>query len=145
MRPINEMKLVFPAQSINESFARTAVSGFAALADPTVAELVDLRTAVSEAVTNSIVHAYRGGKGNIRLTCRLFEDGRLTVSVKDTGCGIEDIEKARQPLFTTQPDAERSGLGFTVMESFCDKVTVRSRPGHGTLVTLTKKLTGQGA
>ena len=145
MKPTNEMKLLFPAKSVNEGFARTAVSGFAALCDPTVEELVDLRTAVSEAVTNCIVHAYRDRTGLIRLSCRLYADGRIVVAVKDTGCGIADVEKARQPLFTTQPNAERSGLGFTVMESFCDKVTVRSRPNKGTLVTLTKRLSRKDA
>jgi len=143
MKPVNEMKLSFPAKSINECFARTAVSGFAMLTDPTVEELADLRTAVSEAVTNCIVHAYPENTGEIRLCCRLYEGGRLTVSIKDKGCGIPDIKKARQPLFTTAASSERSGLGFTVMESFCDKVTVRSKPNKGTCVHLTKLLSSK--
>lgn len=140
MKPVNQMKLTFPAKSVNEGFARAAVSAFVAVLDPTVEELVDLRTAVSEAVTNCIVHAYRDTAGDIRLSCKLFEGGRVTVTVKDAGCGIDDVSKAREPLFTSQPGSERSGLGFTVMESFCDRVRVRSTPGKGTTVTLEKRM-----
>ena len=142
----NHMKLTFAAQSQNESFARAAVSAFAATLDPTVEELVDLRTAVSEAVTNCIVHAYRERpSGEVRITCRADADRKLTVTIKDKGCGIEDIKKAREPLYTTDPGGERSGLGFTVMESFCDKVAVRSKAGVGTTVTLTKKFSSAEA
>lgn len=141
MKPTNQMKLVFPAKSVNEGFARAAVSAFAASLDPTVEQLVDLRTAVSEAVTNCIVHAYRDRSGDVKLTCKLYADNRVVVVVKDAGCGIDDVDRARQPLFTSLPGGERSGLGFTVMESFCDRVRVRSRPGKGTTVTLEKQFT----
>ena len=137
-QPLNEMKLVFPSSSANESFARAAVSAFAAQLDPTVDELSDIRTAVSEAVTNCIVHAYRDTIGEITLTVRLFEGRRLIIQVKDKGCGIEDVEKAMEPLFTTGNEEERSGMGFTIMETFMDKVKVTSKPGIGTTVTFTK-------
>lgn len=139
MKASNSMKLVFPARSINEGFARAAVSAFVSALDPTVEELVDLRTAVSEAVTNCIVHAYRDRSGDIRVACRAYPDGRVIVNIKDTGCGIDDVHKAMEPMFTSMPGGERSGLGFTVMESFCDKVKVRSNPGKGTSVTLEKR------
>lgn len=133
------MKLVFPARSVNEGFARAAVSAFVSSLDPTVEELVDLRTAVSEAVTNCIVHAYRDRDGDVCVTCRAYPERRVTVTVKDRGCGIEDVHKAMEPLFTSMPGGERSGLGFTVMENFCDRVKVRSVPGKGTCVTLEKR------
>ena len=137
MKPINESKLAFPSRSANESFARSVVSAFAAQADPTVEELSDIRTAVSEAVTNCIVHAYPEGIGTITLHMRLFENGKLSIRIRDRGLGIENVSQAMEPLFTTGGE-DRSGLGFTGMESFTDKVRVRSNPGKGTTVTLEK-------
>ena len=136
-KPINEMKLVIPSRSANESFARSAVAAFIAQLDPAVDELADIRTAVSEAVTNCIVHAYPDDIGDITLTVRLFADGKVTIRVKDKGCGIENVEQAMEPLFTTGGE-ERSGLGFSVMESFTDKLNVASRKGRGTVVTMEK-------
>ena len=136
-KPINEMKLVIPSRSANESFARSAVAAFIAQLDPAVDELADIRTAVSEAVTNCIVHAYPDDIGDITLTVRLFADGKVTIRVKDKGCGIENVEQAMEPLFTTGGE-ERSGLGFSVMESFTDKLKVASRKGRGTVVTRDK-------
>ena len=136
-KPINEMKLVIPSRSANESFARSAVAAFIAQLDPAVDELADIRTAVSEAVTNCIVHAYPDDIGDITLTVRLFADGKVTIRVKDKGCGIENVEQAMEPLFTTGGE-ERSGLGFSVMESFTDKLKVTSRKGRGTVVTMEK-------
>lgn len=137
MKPVNEVKLVFPSRSSNEGFARGVAAAFMAQADPTVDELADLRTAVSEAVTNCIVHAYPNHIGKIGMQLRLFENGRMTVKISDWGCGIENVEQAMTPLFTTGGE-ERSGLGFSVMESFCDKLRVRSKVGKGTVVTLEK-------
>ena len=137
MKTINEVRLTFPSRSVNEGFARGVAAAFMAQADPTVDELADLRTAVSEAVTNCIVHAYPDRIGKIGLQLRLYEDGRISVKISDWGCGIADIPQAMTPLFTTGGE-ERSGLGFSVMESFCDKVRVRSKPGKGTVVTLEK-------
>lgn len=137
MKASNEMTLKFPSRSVNEGFARAAVAAFAAQLDPTLDELVDLRTAVSEAVTNCIVHAYPDGIGDIVLAARWYADGRVVVKIKDRGCGIPDVDKAREPLFTTGGD-DRSGLGFSVMESLTDRVRVLSRPGKGTIVTLEK-------
>lgn len=139
MKPQNTVKFIFPARSINESFARSAVASFAAQADPTVAEIADLKTAVSEAVTNCIVHAYRDTIGLITLTASFYEENRLVITVTDKGCGISDVAKAMEPLFTTGGE-ERAGLGFAVMESFMDKIKVRSAPGKGTRVTLEKQL-----
>lgn len=138
----NTCRLVFPAKSVNEGFARAAVAAFAALADPTVEELADLKTAVSEAVTNAIVHGYRDYPGDVTLDLALLEGNLLRVKVRDKGVGIADVKLARQALYTTAGD-ERSGLGFTVMESFCDKVKVASRPGRGTAVTLEKQIRGK--
>ena len=139
MKPINEMKVTFPSRSANEGFARAVVASFLSQLDPAVDELSDLRTAVSEAVTNCIVHAYPDSIGDITVQMRLFENGRTVVKVRDRGCGIEDVEQAMEPLFTTGGD-DRSGLGFSVMESFTDRLRVRSAPGRGTRVTLTKRL-----
>ncbi|MCC8195554.1 MAG: anti-sigma F factor [Ruminococcus sp.] len=139
-KPANEMKLVFPALSANESFARAAVSSFVGLMNPKMDELIDIKTAVSEAVTNCIVHAYRDSSGNIELTAKIYPDRTVYIKIKDRGCGIEDIGQAMEPLYTTHPEEERSGLGFSVMESFCDDVKVTSKPGSGTTVTLRKKL-----
>ena len=136
-RPINEMQIAFPSRSATEGFARAAVAAFAAQLDPTVDELAELRTAVSEAVTNAIVHAYPETIGTVTLTVQLFENGRIRVRVRDRGCGIEDIDRAMEPLFTTGGE-ERSGLGFSVMQSFTDRLRVRSVPGRGTTVTMEK-------
>ena len=139
MKALNTVKITFPSRSENEGFARSALSAFAAQADPTLDELADVKTAVSEAVTNCIVHAYANTIGPITLTAALYEDGTLRVAVADKGCGIPDVSKAMEPLFTTG-GAERAGLGFAVMESFMDSVKVRSAPGKGTRVTLSKRL-----
>ena len=139
MKALNTVKITFPSRSVNEGFARSALSAFAAQADPTLDELADVKTAVSEAVTNCIVHAYANTIGPITLTAELYEDGTLRVAVADKGCGIPDVSKAMEPLFTTG-GAERAGLGFAVMESFMDSVKVRSAPGKGTRVTLSKRL-----
>ena len=139
MKPINTMKIMFPSRSVNEAFARSAISAFAAQADPTLDEIADVKTAVSEAVTNCIVHAYSESIVIIQITAALYEDGRLTVVVADRGCGIPDVKQAMEPLFTTGGQ-ERAGLGFAVMESFMDIVRVRSTTGKGTRVTLIKLL-----
>jgi len=139
MKATNEIKITFLSYSTNESFARAAVAAFVAQLDPTVDELADIKTAVSEAVTNCIVHAYRNTIGRIYITVRLFDSGNVTVRVRDRGCGIEDVPKAMEPLYTTG-GGERAGLGFAVMQSFCNRVTVSSAPGKGTTVTLQKKV-----
>lgn len=136
-QPMNEMKLTFPSRSANESFARSAVASFLAQLDPAVDELADLRTAVSEAVTNCIVHAYRDTIGIITIQMRLYADGRTVIKIRDRGCGIDNVEQAMEPLFTTGGD-DRSGLGFSVMESFTDRLKVTSKPGKGTVVTMEK-------
>ena len=137
MHLMNEMQLTFQSRSVNEGFARCAAAGFAAQLDPTLEELGDIKTAVSEAVTNAIVHAYPDGLGWVTLTARLFENGRVCLQIKDKGVGIPDVEKAMEPLYTTGGE-ERSGLGFSVMESFTDRLRVRSAPGKGTTVTMDK-------
>ncbi len=139
MKAMNEMSVSFPSVSSNEGFARAAVSAFAAQLDPTLDQLADLKTAVSEAVTNAIVHGYRETIGKVTITARLYETGKVVVKIRDKGVGIEDVEKAMEPLYTTGGE-ERAGLGFAVMQSFCDKVSVRSQPGKGTTVTLQKNL-----
>lgn len=138
---INEVKITLLAVSQNESLARAYVSAFAAGADPTLDELADIRCAVSEAVTNCVVHAYKGWQtpGKIYINARLYSDRTVTVDVSDKGCGIEDVQKAMQPLFTTDRDGERSGMGFSVMQSFTDKVKVTSKPSGGTRVFMSKK------
>ena len=144
MNIINEMKLKIPGKSVNEGFARSAVAAFAAQLDPTVAEIADIKTAVSEAVTNCIVHAYRDTIGTIYIETRVLENRVFMIKIKDRGCGIADVKQAMEPLFTTAPGEERAGPGFSVMESFMDKVTVRSTLGKGTVVTLTKKIGEKG-
>ena len=144
MRVQNEMKLQIESRSVNEAYARVAVSAFAASLDPTVEELNDIKTAVSEAVTNCIVHAYKNAVGKIYITVKILESGVVQITVRDRGCGIEDIKKAREPLFTTL-GGDRAGLGFSVMESFCDRIFVRSAVGKGTTVTLRKRIRGKGA
>lgn len=141
-KPINEMKMIIESRSVNEGFSRVAVSSFAAQLDPTIEEINDIKTAVSEAVTNSIVHAYENTVGKIYITAGIYENNIIRVKIRDRGCGIEDVKQARQPLFTTK-GGERSGLGFAVMESFMDKITVRSVMGKGTTVTLTKQISGR--
>ena len=140
MKSENQMKLCFQSLSVNESFARVAVAAFIASLDPTASEIADIKTAVSEAVTNCIVHAYRDKIGVITIHTKIFKNRRVVITIKDKGCGIEDIDKAIEPLFTTLPDEERSGLGFSVMQSFTDKMRVRSKLGKGTSVVLEKIL-----
>ena len=135
----NYMILEFPSKSANEAFARSAVACFAAQLDPTMEELGDIRTAVSEAVTNCIVHAYPSGLGMITVRCRILKDSVLDIVIKDKGVGISDIEKARQPMYTTG-GSERSGMGFTIMESFMTSFSVVSQPGKGTSVHMRRKL-----
>ena len=142
MKAINELKAVFPSLSCNEGLARTLVAGFAAQFDPTVDELADIRTIVSEAVTNCIVHAYADSVGEITLLLKRFPEGRLQIKIRDRGCGIPDVQKAREPLFTTGGE-ERSGLGFSVMETLADRMRVHSRDGRGTVVTLEKYIAGR--
>lgn len=137
MQPVNEMKMEFLSKSNNEAFARVVAAAFASQLDPTLEELADVKTAVSEAVTNAIIHGYESKNGIIKMICRLYEKS-IEIEISDEGKGIEDIEQAMQPLFTSKPDMERSGMGFTVMESFMDGVKVHSRPGEGTTVVLTK-------
>lgn len=139
MKPVNEAKLSFLSRSANEGFARTAAACFAAQLDPTLDEVNDIKTAVSEAVTNCIVHAYPDKLGVVSLRLRLFEDNTLEIVVKDNGVGIDDVEKARKPLFTTGGD-DRSGMGFTIMESFMDTLKIRSTPGKGTTVTMRRRV-----
>ena len=139
MKPINEAAVTFMSRSANEGFARTAAACFAAQLDPTLDEVNDIKTAVSEAVTNCIVHAYPDRLGKVSMRLRLFEDNTLEIQVKDWGVGIADVEQARQPLYTTGTE-ERSGMGFTIMESFMDAVKVRSTPGKGTVVTLRRRV-----
>ena len=140
MKQVNGMKVSFPSRSVNESFARVAVASFIAQLDPTLDELADIKTAVSEAVTNSIVHGYANGIGTIYITVKLYPDNRVTIAIRDSGCGIEDVKKAMEPMFTTSPGGERAGLGFTVMQSFMDRLHVKSRVGFGTTVVMEKRL-----
>ena len=138
MKPVNEAAVTFLSRSANEGFARTTAACFAAQLDPTLEEVNDIKTAVSEAVTNCIVHAYPDTLGKVSMRLRMFEDNVLEIVVKDWGVGIADVEQARTPLFTTG-DESRSGMGFTIMESFMDGVRVRSAPGKGTTVTLRRR------
>lgn len=138
-QPLNETKITLPSRSANESYARVVVAAFAAALDPTVEELGDIKTAVSEAVTNCIVHAYPNSIGPIYITVSIFENNRVRIRIRDKGCGIENVKQAMEPLFTTGGE-ERAGLGFAVMESFTDKIKVRSTLGKGTTVTLEKTI-----
>ena len=140
MKSENYMNLEFPSRSANEAFARSAIACFAAQLDPTLDELGDIKTAVSEAVTNCIVHAYPDKIGPITMTAAIYEGGIVRITITDRGVGIPDIAKAMEPMFTTGDAEERAGLGFAVMQSFMDKVKVSSTPGRGTRVTLTKRL-----
>ena len=135
----NEMELIFESYSVNEAFARVAVAAFMTQLNPTLEELGDIKTAVSEAVTNCIVHAYPDELGIITLRCRILKDSTLDIVIKDRGIGITDVEKARQPMFTTG-GAERSGMGFTIMDSFMTSMTITSVPGKGTTVHMRRKL-----
>lgn len=137
---INEMKLTVAAVSENEALARVCVASFAASLDPCVDSLADLRCAVSEAVTNCIVHAYKDKKGYVYINARAYSDGTVSVRITDKGCGIEDVERAMQPMFTTGNSEERFGMGFCVMQSFTDSLTVTSQKGKGTSVFMTKRL-----
>lgn len=142
MKKINEFRLTIDSKSVNESFARVAVSAFITQLDPTLEEIADIKTAVSEAVTNSIVHAYKDTYGKIYINAVIHDNNSVRISIRDKGCGIADVNKAMTPLYTTG-GGDRAGLGFTVMESFCDSVRVRSKEGKGTTVTLTKRIAGK--
>ena len=139
MKATDQVTITFTSRSANEGFARSCAACFAAQLDPTLDEVADIKTAVSEAVTNAIVHAYPDRLGKITLRLRRYEEGWLELQVKDSGVGIPDVDKARTPLYTTGGE-ERSGMGFTIMESFMDKLKVRSLPGKGTTVTMRKRL-----
>ncbi len=141
-KQINEFKLTVDSKSVNEAFARVVVSSFVTPLDPTLEEIADLKTAVSEAVTNCIVHAYKDTYGKIFIIGKIFDDNTVKITIKDKGCGIPDVSQAMIPLYTTG-EGDRAGLGFTVMESFCDRVNVRSKEAFGTSVTLTKKIEGK--
>lgn len=134
----NEMVLEFDSKSINESFARTAVASFVAQLDPTLEEFNDVKTAVSEAVTNSIIHGYKNDKGKIKIICNIKGE-EIYIEVQDQGVGIEDIKKAMEPFYTSSPEEERSGMGFTFMEAFMDDLVVESEVGQGTIVKMTKR------
>lgn len=142
MNIINEFKLTVDSKSINEGFCRVVVSSFITPLDPTIEEVSDLKTAVSEAVTNSIVHAYKNSFGKIYIEGKIFENNVVKIIVKDKGVGIEDINEAMKPLYTSGGE-ERAGLGFTVMQSFCDRISVKSKLSCGTTVTLTKRILGR--
>lgn len=139
--PTNEMAIVFDSCSQNESFARMVIAAFIANLDPTLEEMADIKTAVSEAVTNCVIHGYNGGPGKIQMYCKI-EHYAVTIEITDTGVGIEDIEKAMEPLYTTKPELERSGMGFAFMEAFMDSLSVESSPGHGTKIVM-EKVIGQ--
>lgn len=145
MKAINTMKLQFDGRSVNESFSRMAVAAFVAPLDPTVEEISDIKTAVSEAVTNCIVHAYREKLGVVYISATIMPDNRVCIKIRDKGCGIADIPKAMEPMFTTAPQEERAGLGFAVMQSLMDKVKVSSKPDKGTTVTLERKIRSKEA
>ena len=142
MKSLNYMEVSFKAQSVNEGFARLVIAGFCLPLKPNLDELGDIKTAVSEAVTNCVVHAYPNGNGLVWLSCEYFDDGLVKIVVKDEGVGIKDIAKAREPFFTTKPGEERSGMGFAVMESFMDNVEVAQNEQKGLCVTLYKRLEG---
>lgn len=142
MKILNEFKLTVDSKSVNESFCRVVVTAFASALDPTIEEITDLKTAVSEAVTNSIVHGYADTCGNIYITGQLLENDVIKIKIKDKGRGIADVSQAMTPLYTTG-GSDRAGLGFTVMQSFCDRVKVTSSLGIGTTVVLTKKINGR--
>lgn len=144
MKTVNELKMIIDSKSVNEGFSRVAVSAFIACLDPDIEELSDIKAAVSEAVTNSIVHGYRNTQGKVYITVSILEGATVRIRVRDKGVGIEDIRQAMEPLFTTA-GSERAGLGFAVMESFMDSVRVTSAPGKGTTVTLKKRIWGKNS
>ena len=135
----NEMKLEFISKSINEAFARISVAAFASQLDPTIEELADIKTAVSEAVTNCIIHGYDNKQGIVKIISKL-KDNEITIEISDNGKGIENVDIAKEPLYTTKPNLERSGMGFTIMESFMDSLEIESIVGLGTKVTMSKKI-----
>lgn len=135
----NEMKIEFLSKSANEAFARIAVASFASQLDPTIEEIADIKTSVSEAVTNSIIHGYSNSEGIVKVKARLYEN-EIEIEVSDNGAGIENIEEAREPLYTTKGNLERSGMGFTIMENFMDDLSVESIVGLGTKIVMTKKI-----
>lgn len=137
---INEVRLTFPSVSANEAFARSAAASFCAQLNPTFDEVSDIKCAVSEAVTNAVVHGYRDALGEIQLLMKLTDDRVFRAEIRDKGCGIADVEEAMRPLFTTDPENERSGMGFTIIENFMDSLRVVSSTGKGTRVIMTKKL-----
>lgn len=139
MKTTNKFTMTLMSRSANESFARACISAFATQLDPTLEEINDIKTAVSEAVTNCIVHAYSNNIGNIYITAEILESNTIRIKIRDKGCGIENIEKAMEPLYTTV-GGERAGLGFAVMQSFMDKVSVKSTVGKGTSITMSKKI-----
>ncbi len=139
-KPDNEIKIELPSYSVNENMARSAVASFIAQLNPKLSEIADIKCAVSEAVTNCIVHGYKDSIGKITISVKCYSDRTVKIEICDKGCGIADIEKARTPLFTTDSSGERSGMGFSVMENFMDKVTVKSGLGKGTRILMTKKL-----
>lgn len=137
---LNSISLKIPAKSVNEAYARYAVSSFVSQLDPTLEEIADLRTVVSEAVTNCVIHAYREKEGEIYITVKYYSDRTVKIKIKDKGCGIADISKAMQPFYSGDPCGERGGMGFTIMSTFTDKLSVKSILGRGTTLTITKKL-----
>ena len=140
MKVTNNVKIILPAKSGNESFARASVAAFCATLSPTLEEINDIKTAVSEAVTNSIVHAYPDGEGEIRVDVTTFDDNVITIDISDDGTGIEDPEEARKPFFSTKSHEEHSGMGFTIMEAFMDEIEVKTQIGRGTIVKMSKKI-----
>ena len=144
MKSVNEMKMSFESRSCNESFARSSVAAFVSVLDPNVEEISDIKTAVSEAVTNCIVHGYKNEIGKVYIHVKIFEGARIKIIIRDKGCGISDVKKAMEPLYTTCETGERAGLGFSIMESFMDNLKVRSKPGRGTSVTLEKSIVSKG-
>lgn len=140
MNKQNRVKMVFPSKSINESYARASVAAFASQLDPTLEEIIEIKTAISEAVTNATVHAYADTVGDITIKVDILDERTIQITVADKGCGILDIDQARQPLYTTCTTGERSGMGITIMESFMDKVRIYSKPQKGTRVVMTKRL-----
>lgn len=137
---INEMSVKLPSYSVNEGFARSLISAFICPLDPTIEELTDIKTAVSEAVTNCIVHAYPESIGPIYINSKLYNNGLISIKIRDRGCGMEDVNRAMEPLYTTASSGERAGLGFAVMQSFMDKIKVTSKVDHGTTVVMSKRI-----
>ncbi len=143
MKTLNEANIVLMSKSVNESYARVVISSFFTQLDPTIDEINDIKTAASEAVTNSIVHAYKNSVGKIYIQLKILENNTAYIKIKDKGCGIEDIKKAMEPMFTTAAEDERAGLGFVVMQTFMDKIKVYSTPQKGTTVVMKKKISSR--